>query len=189
MRATRRDRQVRAAGRVAGLRDREGLLQARRCISRTSGSRPGRTGSSRPDALEPGPATTLPPSSRSVPRRRRPRQPVRGTRTSTPVSEAGCGGADRHLTRRTSVRVVWRTHVRSHPHSSWESPFWPGAPSRAPRRRTGRGRWSRSGRTTRSGRSPNATTAATSATAIWRIERANHLAGADVRVGQQLVLP
>jgi hypothetical protein len=25
--------------------------------------------------------------------------------------------------------------------------------------------------------------------AIWRIERANHLAGADVRVGQQLVLP
>lgn len=25
--------------------------------------------------------------------------------------------------------------------------------------------------------------------AIWRIERANHLASADVRVGQQLVLP
>jgi LysM repeat protein len=25
--------------------------------------------------------------------------------------------------------------------------------------------------------------------AIWRIERANHLAGADVRAGQQLVLP
>jgi len=25
--------------------------------------------------------------------------------------------------------------------------------------------------------------------AIWRIERANHLSGADVRVGQKLVLP
>jgi nucleoid-associated protein YgaU len=25
--------------------------------------------------------------------------------------------------------------------------------------------------------------------AIWRIERANHLTGADVRVGQRLVLP
>jgi hypothetical protein len=25
--------------------------------------------------------------------------------------------------------------------------------------------------------------------AVWRIERANHLAGADVRVGQRLVLP
>jgi nucleoid-associated protein YgaU len=25
--------------------------------------------------------------------------------------------------------------------------------------------------------------------AIWRIERANHLAGADVRAGQRLVLP
>jgi nucleoid-associated protein YgaU len=25
--------------------------------------------------------------------------------------------------------------------------------------------------------------------AVWRIERANHLHGADVRVGQQLVLP
>jgi nucleoid-associated protein YgaU len=25
--------------------------------------------------------------------------------------------------------------------------------------------------------------------AIWRIERANHLSGADVRVGQRLVLP
>ena len=25
--------------------------------------------------------------------------------------------------------------------------------------------------------------------AIWRIERANHLSGADVRAGQQLVLP
>jgi nucleoid-associated protein YgaU len=25
--------------------------------------------------------------------------------------------------------------------------------------------------------------------AIWKIERANHLQGADVRVGQQLVLP
>ena len=25
--------------------------------------------------------------------------------------------------------------------------------------------------------------------AIWRIERANHLAGADVRAGQKLVLP
>jgi nucleoid-associated protein YgaU len=25
--------------------------------------------------------------------------------------------------------------------------------------------------------------------AIWRIERANHLAGADIRVGQRLVLP
>jgi hypothetical protein len=25
--------------------------------------------------------------------------------------------------------------------------------------------------------------------AVWRIERANHLAGADVRVGQKLVLP
>ena len=34
-----------------------------------------------------------------------------------------------------------------------------------------------------------AATAATSATAIWRIERANHLSGADVRVGQKLVLP
>lgn len=25
--------------------------------------------------------------------------------------------------------------------------------------------------------------------AVWRIERANHLTGADVRVGQKLVLP
>ena len=25
--------------------------------------------------------------------------------------------------------------------------------------------------------------------AVWRIERANHLSGADVRVGQKLVLP
>jgi nucleoid-associated protein YgaU len=25
--------------------------------------------------------------------------------------------------------------------------------------------------------------------AIWRIERANHLAGADIRAGQRLVLP
>ena len=28
-----------------------------------------------------------------------------------------------------------------------------------------------------------------SATAVWRIEQANHLPGADVRVGQRLVLP
>jgi len=25
--------------------------------------------------------------------------------------------------------------------------------------------------------------------AIWRIERANHLSGADIRVGEKLVLP
>ena len=44
-------------------------------------------------------------------------------------------------------------------------------------------------RTTRSGRSRSATTAATSRDAIWRIEQANHLPGADVRVGERLVLP